>query len=43
MDSSLNFYTEAAAVKVTAPSNNGAVLAVTFTLNGDVKECNDAG
>jgi hypothetical protein len=43
MDSSLNFYTEATAAKVTAPSNNGVVLAVTFTLTGDVKECSADG
>lgn len=34
MDASGNFYVETAAANVTAPSNNGVVLVVTFTLSG---------
>lgn len=39
MDSSGNWYNEATAASVTAPTNNGVVLAVEFTLSGYVRAC----
>jgi len=39
MDSSGNWYNEAVAANVTAPSNKGVVLAVEFTLSGYVRVC----
>lgn len=43
MDASGNFYTEANASSLVAPSNNGVVLVVTFTLSGNVKDCSTEG
>lgn len=43
MDASGNFYLEAAAANLTAPSNNGVVLVVEFTLSGNVKDCSTEG
>lgn len=43
MDSSGNWYTEATAAVVTAPTNNGVVLKCEFTLSGVVKACDTVG
>lgn len=43
MDSSGNFYLEDPAATVKAPSNKGVVLAVEFTLSGNVKDCSTTG
>lgn len=42
MDSSGNWYTEATAASLTAPTNNGVVLSVEFTLSGYVRACHPA-
>jgi len=42
-DASGWMYSEAKAVAVTAPSNNGVVLTLEFTLSGAVKECSADG
>lgn len=43
MDSSGNYYLEDPVVKVTAPTNNGVVMGIEFTLSGDVKDCTEVG
>jgi len=42
-DSSGWVYAEAKAADVTAPTNNGVVLKLEFTLSGDLKDCSVAG